>query len=43
MFDKEMLQKLYRYSYSLTCDEHDAYDLLQTSLEKFNDGMHDKS
>ena len=35
MFDKEMLQKLYRYSYSLTCDEHDAYDLLQTSLEKF--------
>jgi len=35
MFDKEILQKLYRYSYSLTCDEHDAYDLLQTSLEKF--------
>ncbi len=35
MFDKEILQQLYRYSYSLTCDEHDAYDLLQTSLEKF--------
>jgi RNA polymerase sigma-70 factor (ECF subfamily) len=35
MFDKDTLQKLYRYSYSLTCSEHDAYDLLQTSLEKF--------
>lgn len=35
MFDKDALQKLYRYSYSLTCDEHDAYDLLQGSLEKF--------
>lgn len=35
MFDKEVLQKLYRYSYSLTCDEHDAYDLLQTAIEKF--------
>jgi RNA polymerase sigma-70 factor, ECF subfamily len=35
MFGKEELQKLYRYSYSLTCDEHDAYDLLQSSLEKF--------
>lgn len=34
MFDKEVLQKLYRYSYSLTCDEHDAYDLLQGSIEK---------
>lgn len=35
MFDKEVLQKLYRYSYSLTCDEHDAYDLLQGSIEKY--------
>jgi len=35
MFDKDVLQKLYRYSYSLTCDEPDAYDLLQASLEKF--------
>ena len=35
MFDKDGLQKLYRYSYSLTCDEHDAYDLLQGALEKF--------
>ena len=35
MFDKDELQKLYRYSYSLICDEHDAYDLLQGALEKF--------
>lgn len=35
MFDKDVLQKLYRYSYSLTCDENNAYDLLQTALEKF--------
>lgn len=35
MFDKEELQQLYRYSYSLTCDEPDAYDLLQGALEKF--------
>ena len=35
MFDKEVLQQLYRYAYSLTCDEHDAYDLLQGAIEKF--------
>ncbi|MCK5386719.1 MAG: RNA polymerase sigma factor [Gammaproteobacteria bacterium] len=35
MFDKEILQQLYRYAYSLTCDEHDAYDLLQGAIEKF--------
>jgi len=35
MFDKEILQQLYRYAYSLTCNEHDAYDLLQGSIEKF--------
>lgn len=35
MFNKDALQQLYRYSYSLTCDEHDAYDLLQGALEKF--------
>ena len=35
MFDEATLQQLYRYSYSLTCDEHDAYDLLQAALEKF--------
>lgn len=35
MFDKESLQELYRYSYSLTSNEHNAYDLLQNALEKF--------
>lgn len=35
MFDKETLQKLYRYSYSLSCNEADAYDLLQDAIEKF--------
>lgn len=35
MFNEENLQQLYRYSYSLTMNEHDAYDLLQSSLEKF--------
>lgn len=35
MFDKEILQQLYRYAYSLTCNEHDAYDLLQGAIEKF--------
>ena len=35
MFDKEVLQQLYRYCYSLTCDEHEAYDLLQSAVEKF--------
>lgn len=29
------LQTLYRYCYSLTCNEHNAYDLLQNALEKF--------
>ena len=35
MFNEATLQQLYRYSYSLTSDEHDAYDLLQAALEKF--------
>ena len=35
MFDKDSLQQLYRYCYSLTCNEHNAYDLLQGALEKF--------
>lgn len=35
MFDKEVLQKLYRYAYVLACNEHDAYDLLQGAIEKF--------
>jgi len=35
MFNKDDLQLLYRYAYSLTCDEHNGYDLLQAALEKF--------
>ncbi|MFK5915445.1 MAG: RNA polymerase sigma factor [Woeseiaceae bacterium] len=35
MFDKDDLQQLYRYCYSLTCNEHDAHDLLQGALEKY--------
>ena len=35
MYDKEMLQKLYRYCYALTCNEQNAYDLLQNALEKY--------
>lgn len=35
MFKEESLQQLYRYSYSLTMNENDAYDLLQNALEKF--------
>ena len=32
-FDRAMLQKLYRYAYSLTGDEDSAYDLLHSALE----------
>lgn len=35
MFNKDDLQQLYRYAYSLSCDEHNAHDLLQGALEKF--------
>lgn len=35
LLTKDELQHLYRYSYGLTCNEADAYDLLQTSLEKY--------
>lgn len=35
MIDQEMLNSLYRYGYSLTVNEADAYDLLQSSLAKF--------
>lgn len=35
MFDNESLQMLYRYCYSLTSNQHNAYDLLQGALEKF--------
>lgn len=35
MFDKTTLQNLYRYSYALTGNEANAYDLLQCAIEKF--------
>lgn len=35
MFDRATLNKLYRFCFSLTLDEANAYDLLQNSLEKF--------
>jgi DNA-directed RNA polymerase specialized sigma24 family protein len=33
MLDRDRLQRLYRYGYSLTRDEHRAYDLLQDAIE----------
>ena len=33
MLDRDMLQRLYRYGYSLTGDGHKAYDLLQDAIE----------
>jgi len=35
MFDKQQLDQLYRYCYSLLGHESNAYDLLQSSLEKY--------
>ena len=35
MLTQDNLQLLYRYSYALTCNEHDAYDLLQNAIEKY--------
>lgn len=35
LFSQETLNKLYRYGYSLTNNEADAYDLLQESLTRF--------
>ncbi len=35
MFNPDSLNQLYRFCYSLTSDENNAYDLLQNSLEKF--------
>ena len=35
MFSDDTLQKFYQYCYVLTCDEQNAFDLLQTSLEKY--------
>ncbi|MBL4661069.1 MAG: sigma-70 family RNA polymerase sigma factor [Alcanivoracaceae bacterium] len=35
MLTKQQLNQLYQYSYSLTLNSDDAYDLLQTGLEKY--------
>lgn len=35
MLDKDLLNKLFRYSYTLTGDDDKAYDLLYSSIEKF--------
>jgi len=35
MFNQDDLNQLYRFCYSLTINEENAYDLLQNSLEKF--------
>lgn len=35
MLDKEMLNQLYRFAIALTRDEDQAYDLLQSSAEKY--------
>lgn len=34
MFNRDQLQQLYRYSYTLCVNEQDAYDLLHSALEK---------
>ena len=34
MLDSDVLQRLFRYSYTLTANEDDAYDLLHDSLER---------
>lgn len=35
MFSRDALNRLYRYAYSLTSDESEAYDVLQDGLERF--------
>ena len=35
MLDKDLLNKLYRYSYTFAGDDDKAYDLLYSSIEKF--------
>lgn len=35
MLERQDLQKLYQYCFSLTQDSHNAHDLLQTALEKW--------
>ena len=35
MFSKQQLDRLYQYAYSLTTNRDEAFDLLQTCLEKY--------
>ena len=35
MLDRNLLNQLYRYCFALTGNESDAYDLLQSSIEKY--------
>jgi RNA polymerase sigma-70 factor (ECF subfamily) len=35
MFDNKQLNSLYRYCFSLTGEEHESYDLLQSGIEKY--------
>lgn len=35
MLDRDLLNQLFRYCFALTGNESDAYDLLQTSVEKY--------
>ncbi len=35
LFDKEVLNKLYRYAFTLCMNQNDAYDLLQYAVEKY--------
>jgi RNA polymerase sigma-70 factor (ECF subfamily) len=42
MFNQDALNQLYRFCFSLTADETNAYDLLQNSLEKFLKSNTDK-
>ena len=35
ILDQQQLNQLYRYSYALTVDRDNAYDLLQTAVEKY--------
>jgi len=40
LFDKDILNKLFRYACTLCIDQDDAYDLLQYALEKY---LHNQS
>lgn len=35
MITEDNLQQLFRYAYTISCNEQDAYDLLQSAIEKY--------